>query len=86
MKPKEFVEANTVFAKDQPEYQALPAFRNKSLQGEVVTCWSLTLKERLKVLFFGEIWLALVTFNRPLQASFMSTKKSDLLVTVKVTL
>ncbi len=38
MKPKNFKEANVTFAKDQPEYQPLPAFRADSQDGEVITC------------------------------------------------
>jgi len=33
MKPKQFKEANTTFAKDQPEYEPLPALKNNSMQG-----------------------------------------------------
>jgi hypothetical protein len=81
MTPKHFKEANVTFAKDQPEYQPLPAFRNDSPQGEVITCWNLSFRERLRVLFKGEIWLSLLSFNNPLTPSFMTTKKSDVLVT-----
>ena len=78
MTPKQFKEANVTFAKDQPEYQPLPAFRNDS---EVITCWNLTFKERFRILFKGEIWLSLLTFNKPLTPSFITTKKSDVLST-----
>lgn len=40
MKPKEFKGQNIVFAKDQPEYQPLPALRMPD--GEVITCWGLS--------------------------------------------
>ena len=50
MKPTNFPEANTVFAKDQPEYQPLPAFKADTPEGEVVTCWKLSFRERLRVL------------------------------------
>ena len=81
MKPKQFPEANTVFAKDQPEYQPLHAYREDSVNGngEVVTCWELSFRERLRILFKGEVWLCLLTFNKPLTPSFMTTKKSDIL-------
>ena len=81
MTPKQFKEANVIFAKDQPEYQPLPAFKNDSLQGEVITCWNLTCRERLRILFKGEIWLSLLTFNKSLAPSFITTKKSDVLST-----
>lgn len=79
MKPKHFHEVNVIFAKDQPEYLPLPAFKNESTEGEVVTCWQLSFKERLRVLFKGEIWLSLLTFNKPLAPSFITTKKEDIL-------
>lgn len=80
MKPKEFPEHNVVFAKDQPEYLPLPAFRNNSPQGEVITCWNLSFRERLRVLLTGEIWLSLLTFNKPLTPTFITTKKSEVLI------
>jgi hypothetical protein len=79
MKPKQFKEVNITYAKNQPEYNQLPAFKNDSLQGEVITCWELSFKERLRILFKGEIWLSLFTFNKPLTPSFLTTKKSDIL-------
>lgn len=81
MKPINFPEANIVFAKDQPEYEPLPAFREDSPQGEVITCQKLSFKERLIVLFTGRVWLAMLTFNKPLTPIFMSVKKSDMLET-----
>lgn len=47
MRPIPFPEVNYVIAKDQPEYRQLPAFINEnSKKGEVITCWSLSLRER----------------------------------------
>jgi hypothetical protein len=66
MKPVEFPEHNTVFAKDQPEYLPLPAYR-ESANGMVTTCWELTWKERFAMLFGGKLWLQQLTFNKPLQ-------------------
>lgn len=54
-----------VYAKDQPEYLPLPSRVDSS--GTVVTCWKLSLGERLKILFRGTFYLTLLTFNRPLQ-------------------
>ena len=83
MNPIEFKEQNVVFAKDQPEYQPLPAFRNNSPQGEVISCWKLSFRERLRILFTGKLWVSLCSFNKPLTPSFFTTKKSDVLVTNK---
>lgn len=79
MKPINFKEANVTFAKDQPEYQPLPAFRNDSPQGEVVSCWQLSFKERIKILFTGKLWVSLLTFNQPLTPSFFTVDKKDLI-------
>jgi hypothetical protein len=82
MKPIEFPEQNVVFAKDQPEYQPLPAFRNDGGMGEVTSCWRLSFRERLRILFTGNLWVSLATFGRPLTPSFFTTKKSDVLTKV----
>ena len=79
MTPIKFPEANVTFAKDQSEYQPLPAFKSDTQQGEVVSCWQLSLKERLRLLFTGKLWVSLLTFNKPLTPSFFTTKKSEVL-------
>lgn len=81
MKPIKFPEHNVVYAENQEEYQPLPAWKNNSPQGEVVSCWQLSFKERLKVLFTGKLWVCLLSFNKPLTPSFFTTKKEDVLVT-----
>lgn len=83
MKPIEFKEQNIVFAKDQPEYQPLPAFKNESDQGEVISCWELTFKERIKILFTGKLWVCLLSFNRPLTPSYFTVNKEDVLISQK---
>ena len=65
-----FKECNNVYAEDQPEYQNLPCHRAKD--GTVTSCWSLSFKERLKVLFTGVLFLRVLTFNKPLQPLLMS--------------
>jgi len=64
-----------VFAKDQPEYIPLPAL--KFQDGLVVTRWSLSLKERLNLLFGGSIFLGMLTYNHPLQPIRISTSIED---------
>lgn len=78
MKPVEFPEQNVVFAKDQPEYLPLPAFKNDSPEGEVVSCYQLSFVERLKLLFTGRIWVSVLSFNKPLTPQFLSVNKSDI--------
>ena len=48
MKPVKFKERNATIAKDQHEYNNLPAHIE---DGVVTSCWSLSWKERFKVLF-----------------------------------
>lgn len=69
MKPINFKEANIIFAKNQPQYKPLPAWRTNSDcdDGQVISCWSMNFVERLKVLFTGKIYLSLLTFHKPIQ-------------------
>lgn len=64
MRPIEFPEQTTVFAKNQPEYAPLPAWADGQ---EVITCWRPTLGERFRLLFGGNLWLRQLTFGHPLQ-------------------
>lgn len=59
------IEANVVFAKDQPEYAALPCHRLSD--GMVVTRWKLSLRERIRSALTGNIWVSVLTFNGPIQ-------------------
>ncbi len=80
MKPVKFKGHNVVIAEDQPEYLPLPAWRdNINVTGTVVTCWKLSFTERLRVLFFGNIWLSMMTFRKPVTPGYMSIKRSDVL-------
>jgi hypothetical protein len=77
MKAVKFKDQNVIFAKDQPEYQQLPALRLDSPNGEVVSCWRLSFMERVKIIFTGRIWLCLLSFNGPLTPSLMSVNRKD---------
>lgn len=79
MKPVEFKEQNAVFAEDQPEYTPLPALilYPEDESRPVVSCWRLSFRERLRILFTGRNWVSLLTFGNPLTPSFLSTKKTD---------
>jgi hypothetical protein len=78
VKPVEFPEQTVVFAKDQPEYLPLPAhcYRNDP-QGRVVFCWSLSWRERFRILFTGRLWQQVLTFNRALQPQLLSVEKPE---------
>jgi len=73
MKISKFKECNVVFAKNQPEYLPLPALKMED--GQVISCWKASFRERLKILFVGRIWLNVLTFNQPLQPLLMSVNK-----------
>lgn len=76
MYPIAFKEHTLIIAKDQPEYLPLPAHRE--IDGRVTFCWQFTWKERLKVLFFGQLWHQVLTFNRPLQPQKLTTDKPSM--------
>lgn len=61
-----------IYAKDQPEYNPLPAIRQSD--GCIVTRWQCTWRERLRVLLTGSIYLEVLTFNSPLQPLKMSVE------------
>ncbi|MEN6566771.1 MAG: hypothetical protein ABFC57_10760 [Veillonellales bacterium] len=77
MKPIKFKHQNIIFAENQPEYQPLPALKINSEQGEVISCWGLSIKERLIILFTGRVWVSLMSFNKPLTPSYLSVKRKD---------
>lgn len=77
MKAIEFKHQNIVFAKDQPEYIPLPALKLNTPQGEVISCWKMTFKERLKVLITGKIWLNLLSYNKPLTPSYLTVNRKE---------
>lgn len=62
-----------VYAKDQPEYQPLPVWRHRD--GTVLSRWKLTWRERLRVLFTGDVYLWVMTFNQPLQPVKLQVEK-----------
>ncbi len=70
--------SSTTYAKDQTQYLPLPVIRSASIRGHVVSRWKLSWRERLRVLFSGDIWLMLLTFHEPLQPVKISTLPFDL--------
>jgi hypothetical protein len=65
MKPTKFEQQNITYAENQPGYLPLPAHRTH--EGEVITCWKLSWRERIKILLTGILWWRQLTFNNPLQ-------------------
>ena len=72
IKPIEFKEQNTIFAKDQKQYNNLPSHR--APQGKITSCWSMTILQRLKFLLTGKFYLSVYTYNEPLQPVSLSLK------------
>ena len=64
-----------VYAKDQPEYLQLPALPVDDGSGHkrVVTRWKLSWKERLRIVFCGDMYLWLSTFGRPINPVALQT-------------
>ena len=77
MKPVKFKHQNTVYAKDQKDYEPLPALKIESPNGEVISCWKMSVADRVKVLFTGRVWLSLMSFNEPLTPSFLSVNRKE---------
>ena len=70
MTPIKFPEANVTLAKDQPEYIPLPVRRLSrpvNPEGLATSCWHLTVRERLRLLVTGKLWLNQLTWHQPLQ-------------------
>ena len=80
MKPVQFKEANVVLAKDQPEYLPLPALSFDDKDGIVISCWSLSFWECIKLLFTGKIWVSTMTFKEPLQPLYITVHKDEVIV------
>lgn len=77
MKPIEFPGANVTFAKDQPEYQPLPAMVLKDNEGSVITCWELTDEEIETISKTKKLYLKQLTFRHPLQPILPTVDLSD---------
>lgn len=81
MKPIKFEQQNVVYAENQEQYIPLPANKNES--GDVITCWELSKEEIQKINETGKLWIAVKTFNNPLQPIFCTVLQEDLFQTVK---
>jgi hypothetical protein len=55
-----------VLAEDQPQYISLPALVSEFHQGRLTTRWSLTWRERWKLLRTGTLFIQVLTFGEPL--------------------
>lgn len=81
MKPIKFKYHNVVYSENQSEYQELPALKMDTTEGEIISCWKLSLKERITILLTGKMWLSLMSFNKPLTPSFLSVDRQEMFIT-----
>lgn len=74
-----FPEQTVVIAKDQPEYNPLPAHVFKDdPQGRIACCWKLSWHDRFRVLFTGRLWHQILTFQQPLQPQLLTVDKPQM--------
>lgn len=71
-----FEGCNVEIAKNQKEYKTLQAFQDGRV---TVTCYRLSFRERIKLLFTGRLWLGQMNFGKPLQPQLPSVDMCDLL-------
>lgn len=66
MKPIKFKEQNITFTKPESmtdeQCSSLPGLRHPD---GIISCWHMSLRERIKVLFTGVVWFDVVGQNQP---------------------
>lgn len=75
MKNVKFDGCNVIYGEGQHEYIPLHARKTGKV---TITCYRLSFKERIKILFTGLLWLGQMNFGLPLQPQKPSVNKSDL--------
>lgn len=75
MKPIEFKQQNVIIAKNQPQYEPVPAhYVEGDSSGTVIFCWQLTNDEKRQIMETGVIWHSTMTFGQPFQPQLLSTE------------
>jgi hypothetical protein len=79
----DFPERNVLIAEHQDEYLTLPALYGPPTdpQRKMLTCWKMTLHERLLVLLTGKVWMITLTFGKKFHPTVMLASKPDLPLT-----
>lgn len=67
----------TNYAETQDEYFTLPAYRYKDKHGSVLFRWRVPFWDRIKLLFTGNIYHVVMTFNKPLQPQKLMVNNLD---------
>ena len=64
-------------AKDQPQYIPLPVAYVEYSDGvkSMISCYKLTIGERLRILLSGKVWWEQLTFGHPLQPQKMHVRE-----------
>lgn len=63
MKAISFKGCNLTLAENQPQYNQLPVCYQGGAEGPMTSCMKLTIKERIKMLFSGKLYITQLTFN-----------------------
>jgi len=66
MRPIDFDDATDIYAEDQPEYLPLRVEKVPGKEGEIISVWKPTFKERIAILFGNNIGLSVWTFHKRL--------------------
>ena len=84
MKAYKFLEINTVFAEDNPEYKTF-AYVDPSPKGnkDIVICYTMTFMEKLMIILTGKIWVNITSGDGKLRPMRLSTLKQDMLTSRK---
>lgn len=84
MKPVAFPGHNVVFAKDQPMYTPLPAYRHADAgdgvtdgQGMITTIWELSIDDMRELFRTRRLSISVLTFNQPLQPMVVTTQIAE---------
>jgi len=67
MEPIDFKQSNKTYAKNQEPYLPLPVYEDGEQGGRIFHCWRLSIKERIKILFKGVLWINVLNFKQPPQ-------------------
>lgn len=68
-----------VLGREQPEYQALAAWRLDDELGTIVTRWQLTPEDRAAIAAGADVYITLLTFDQPLQPIAVALDPKEIL-------
>lgn len=76
MTPIEFPEVTHRFT--SPDCFPLPAHYGSGVHGEVVSCWKLSVWQRIKLLWSGAVWHSQRTHGKPPMPVLLTTNKWEI--------